>query len=102
MWMQQGCLEDKRQKIRRPLHSFREIIPQHSEHPPTHTSRDLHTKYLKCSGKTLFQKNASLKDFCWFDFAEMYKWSYFLTMTVALYLHAGYPGKQFHYISVMK
>jgi len=37
-----------------------------------------------------------------FGFAESYKWSSFLPMTVALHRHAGYPGKQFHCISVMK
>ena len=59
----------KRQIIRQPLHScISETLNQHSEHPPTCTSRGLHTKYLKCSGKTLYQKKCKFEEllFVWF------------------------------------
>jgi len=62
---------------------------------PTHTKTVVYTLNIKnIQEKHYFKaKHKSLKDFCLFDFAEMYKRSYFLPMTVALYHHGGYAGK---------
>jgi len=60
----------------------------------THTQPVVYTLNIKnIQAKCYFRKNPSLKDFCLYDFAEMYKWSYFLPMTVTLYHHAGCTGK---------
>jgi len=68
--------------------------PPPAQWVPPHTQAVVYTLNIKdVQGKHYFRKNASLNDFCLIDFAEIYKFSYFLPMTVALQRHAGHPGK---------